>query len=205
MKRPLSDFILALRCSTEATPKARRWALQNLVRMVGLSWISEEKIGLKPADVDVLMQSIIQKIRMAHGPKSISLATALWIQGSARARLASSAMVPRAKYLFCDALEIFADLGRWEDVVHISIEMAWWCIQGNDIAGAIEIIRPLLTPEWAPRYSRLWRTALENLLVSCSLKAAADAIQTTRGIKVKLPDPEGEIVSTSRWESDVGW
>ena len=112
----------------------------------------------------------------------------------------------RARYLFCDALEMFADLGRWEDVVHISLEMAWWCLQGNDIEGAIVIISPLLSIEWAQRYPRHWRSVLETLQVNCSLKAAADAIQTIRDIKVRLlPDSEKKIVPTGRWQSDVGW
>ena len=205
MSRPARDFISALKCSTDSTPKARRWALQNLLGMAALSWISDEKLGLNPAETDILMEDLIQKIRNAHGPKSISLARALWIQGSARARLAGSSLVPRARYPFRDAMSIFEYNGKWDDIVHIRLEMAWWCLQCSDTDSALELIAPLLSPDWADRYPRHWRSVLDSLRLTCTLKTAANAFREIRGIKVTVPDSDSEPVTESRGRWDVGW
>jgi len=204
MDRPVRDFVTAIKCSTDTTPKARRAALQNLIGMAGLAWIGEERIGLNPQETDVLMNDIIRKIRIAHGPASLSLAKALWVQGSARARLAGS-MVPRARYPFRDALSIFEKQGRWEAVVQIRLEMAWWYLQCSDARGALQLVSPLLAPEMANRYPRHWLAVLQTLTTTCNLSTAADAIREIRGIKVPVPDCKAETEPRGRWESEAGW
>jgi tetratricopeptide (TPR) repeat protein len=201
------DYKRALEVCTRWTPRTRLNSLQSLISLICLGWLGgNQHIRVPAVDIDRSFETLRQCIKKADGRVSVAYAKALWVQASARARIAGSMMVPRSECLFLEASELLRGLEQWEDFVHVTVEIAWWYIQSGEWIKAKGVLTPLLSSDWSGKYPSHWFAVIEAWVKTETLEAATKTIETVRDCKITLPKMEvpGDH-DEGRWVSDDLW